>query len=58
MVSVKIELNDISLRCGLWNHASSAVSKYDAINVMQGRFDVNVIKFISSYLWCVLGNTT
>ena len=57
-LSVKTELNDISLRYGLWNHEGSAVSIYDVINVMQGCFDVNVLTFVSSYLWCVLGNTT
>ena len=46
------------LRYGLWNHAGGADSVYDVINVVQVCFDVNVIKFVSTYFWCVLGKTT
>ena len=46
------------LRYGLWNHAGSAVSVYDVINVMHVCFDVNVITFFSTYFWCVLSKTT
>ena len=37
------------LRYGLWNHASSAVSLYDVINVVQESFYVNVMTFVFTY---------
>ena len=46
------------LRYGLWNHAGSAVSVCDVINIMQVCFDVNIITFVSTYIWCVIRETT
>ena len=46
------------LRYGLWNHSSSAVSVNDVINVMQVRFDVSIITFVSAYFLCMLSKTT
>ena len=40
-------------RYRLLNHAGSAFSVYDVINVVQVCFDVNVVPFVYMYFWCV-----
>ena len=59
-MKIQEDYHYLLLRYGLWKHASSAVSVYNVINIMQVCFDVNVITgtFVSTYFWCVLGKTT
>ena len=57
-LNIREDYHYLLLRYGIWNHASSAVSVYDVINVVQVCFDVNVITFVFTYFRCELGKTT